>query len=326
MALRACILLLLCCVACASRPPLPPRAIALNDAGVAALSVGDLQTAEARFTLATEYGPRFTEAWVNLGLVELRRGNLQLAYKRFDRARSLNPDLPTPHHALGLLAEKRGLVDEAERHYALALRVDPGFLPSRHNLGRLLFARRAFDEAKSQFLRMTELAPADRNGHLGLVECLFRLGREVEADQALARARRLLGDDAELRLLLGRQLLHRGNFSEAEPLFAELTQAQEAHVAGAAWAFVGVARLGRGDAVGAERAASEALRVDRDDPVATYTMAMALVARGDRLRSRTYLERAKALGAIDEQSVRRLQTCEPARCAQELSATKPARR
>lgn len=305
--LRCCVLLLgLVTVGCASRPPLPPRALTLNEAGVAALSAGDLQTAEARFTLAAEYGPRFTEAWVNLGLVELRRGNLQLAYKRFEHARSLNPDLPTPHHSLGLLAEKRHLDDEAERHYALALRVDPGFLPARQNLGRLLFARRAYDEAKSQFLRLTEVAPNERGGHLGLVECLFRLGREGEADEALARARRLLGDTLELRLLLGRQLLHRGNYDDAEHMFAELTAAQDVRVAGAAWALVAVARLGRGDAHGAERAASEALAVDRDDPVATYAMALALVSRGERARSGNYLERARALGALDDASFAKL--------------------
>lgn len=291
--------------ACASRPPLPPRALSLNDAGVAALGAGDLQTAEARFTLATEYGPRFTEAWVNLGLVELRRGNLQLAYKRFDRARDLNPDLPTPHHSLGLLAEKRNLVAEAERHYALALRVDPGFVPARQNLGRLLFARRAFDAAKSQFLRLTEVAPRELGGHLGLVECLFRLHREGEADEALSRARRLLGDIAELRLLVGRQLLHRGNYAEAEAMFAGLTASADPRVAGPAWALVSVARLGKGDAGGAEKAAAEALRVDRDDPVATYTMAMALLARGDHA-AQAYLQRARAMGSLDQASFDRL--------------------
>lgn len=300
------VVLVLACAGCASKPPLPPRAVTLNDAGVAALGAGDLQTAEARFTLATEYGPRFTEAWVNLGLVELRRGNLQLAYKRFDHARDLNPDLPTPHHALGLLAEKRHLENEAERHYALALRVDPGFLPARHNLGRLLFARRAYDEAKSQFLRMTEVAPHELGGHLGLVECLFRLGREGEADEALARARRLLGDTPELRLLVGRQLLHRGNYDDAERMFSELTGADDTRVAGAAWAFVGVARLGRGDAKGAETAAAEALKVDRDDPVATYAMALALVSRGETVRSKNFLERAHELGALDQATFSRL--------------------
>lgn len=301
----SCLALSLSLLGCASRPPLPPRALELNHAGVAALGAGDLSTAAARFSLATEYGPRFTEAWVNLGLVELRRGNLDLAKKRFEKARALNADLPTPHHALGLLAEKRHLGGEAEEHYALALRVDPGFVPARLNLGRLLFARRAFDQAREQFLRLTEVAPGAAAGHVGLVECLFKLGREGEADEALARGRRLVGDDAELAMLVGRQLLHRGNYDDAERVFAELTVADDARRATSAWAFVAVARLGKGDAVAAEHAASQALRGDRDEAVATYVMALALSARGDA-RAPHYVARARALGVIDDELDRRL--------------------
>src|SRR5687768_825498 len=119
---------------CASIPPLPPKALELNRDGAAALAAGDLATAEARFAVAIEYSPRFTEAWVNLGYVELRRGNLERARKHFVKARDLNPDLPAPHHALGLLADRRDIAKEAEGHYRQALKVDPGFVPARVNL------------------------------------------------------------------------------------------------------------------------------------------------------------------------------------------------
>ena len=62
---------LFCCLlasvstGCASNPPLPPKAIELNQNGAAALAAGDLSTAEARLGLAIEFSPRFTEAWVN---------------------------------------------------------------------------------------------------------------------------------------------------------------------------------------------------------------------------------------------------------------------
>jgi len=118
-------------IGCSTVPPLPPKALELNQTGAAALAAGDLSTAEARFAVALEYSPRFTEAWVNLGYVELRRGNLQRARKHFIKARDLNPDLPAPHHALGLLADKRDIGKEAEAHYRQALKVDPGFAPAR---------------------------------------------------------------------------------------------------------------------------------------------------------------------------------------------------
>src|SRR5215471_20102256 len=88
------LLLAIVVTGCSSVPPLPPKALELNQNGAAALAAGDLSTAEARLSVAIEYSPRFTEAWVNLGYVELKRGSLERARKHFIKARDLNPDLP----------------------------------------------------------------------------------------------------------------------------------------------------------------------------------------------------------------------------------------
>jgi tetratricopeptide (TPR) repeat protein len=257
---------------CASVPPLPPKALELNRDGAAALAAGDLSTAEARLGLAIEYSPRFTEAWVNLGYVELRRGNLAQARKDFVKARDLNSDLPAPHHALGLLADRRDLGKEAEAHYRAALKVDPGFVASRVNLARRLFHRGAFEDAHEQFLRLTQVEPGVVAGYLGLAECAMRLDRDAEADDVIRRARTRFGDGPELRMLVARQLLRRGAFGEAEEILAPLTDDEDKPRAGAAWAWIGVARLGRGDANGARGAAREALLVDRDDGVAAEVL------------------------------------------------------
>lgn len=123
------VLLLLSLCACTGMATLSPRALALNREGAAALAAGNLETAEARLALALEYSNRFTEAWVNLGLVELQRGSFDCARRDFLEARRLNPDLPTPHHALGLLAEREGDVAAAEAGYRAALKVDLASLP-----------------------------------------------------------------------------------------------------------------------------------------------------------------------------------------------------
>ncbi len=261
--------LLLSSLACVGRAPLPPKAIALNDDGAAALAAGDLQTAEARLALAVEYNPRFTEAWVNLGLVALERGEIDRAERDLEKGRELNPDLPSPHHALGLLEERRGNLEAAEHHYRAALAVDPGFAPSRANLGRLLFARKAFDDAREQFLRLTEVAPESVAGWTGLVESLLALKREIESDETLERARVRFGDVSDLVLLVGRQQLRRGAFEQAEETLAPLTQ-ESGHRRAAAWAWIGVSRLGRGDVTGARSACSQAQAIDQQEPVAFY--------------------------------------------------------
>jgi tetratricopeptide (TPR) repeat protein len=259
-------------VGCSTIPPLPPKALELNQNGATALAAGDLTTAEARLSVALEYSPRFTEAWVNLGYVELGRGNLARARKDFVKARDLNPDLPAPHHALGLLSDKRDDGTEAERHYRQALKVDPGFVPSRSNLARRLFHRGAFDDAEGQYRKLTQVEPAAIVGHLGLAECLLRQGRDGEADDVVGRARARFGDVPELLLLVARQLLRRDAFAEAEEILAPLTRDPERQRASAAWSWIGVSRLARGDIAGARAAAHEATAMDPRNAVAAQVM------------------------------------------------------
>jgi tetratricopeptide (TPR) repeat protein len=265
-------LVLSAALGCSNAVPLPPRALELNRLGAAALGAGDLETAEVRLALALEYSPKFTEAWVNLGLVELRAGNIKAARKDLTHARSLNEDLPAPHHALGLLEEEQGRMDQAEKHYRAALRVDPGFAASRVNLARMLFAQGRVDESREQFERLTEVAPDAIDGWVGLVEAFLRLGRESDADHVTGRARARFGDRPELVLLVARQLLRRGAFAEVAPLLAPLT-ALDGPRAATAWAWIAVARLGAGDRQSARDAALEALGRSPRDPVATYVLA-----------------------------------------------------
>jgi Flp pilus assembly protein TadD len=72
--------------ACAGSAPLPAKALELNRAGVDALAAGDLETADARFSLALEYNPNFVDALTNQGLVELQRGNFERARQLLTRA------------------------------------------------------------------------------------------------------------------------------------------------------------------------------------------------------------------------------------------------
>src|SRR5438270_495843 len=82
---------------------------------------------------------------------------------------------------------------------------------------------------------------------LGLAECLLRLDREQEADDVITRARRRFGDTPEMLMLVARQLLRREAYADAEEILAPLTEDADRPRAGAAWSWIGVARLARGD-------------------------------------------------------------------------------
>jgi Flp pilus assembly protein TadD len=256
--------------ACAHSAPLPAKAIELNRDGAAAIADGDLETAEARIALALEYNPRFTEAWVNLGIVEMNRGNFEGAHRDFIRARDINPDLPAPHHALGLLADRRGSAAEADRHYRAALKVDPGFAPARINLARLLFERGSLEEAREQFLRVTEVDPAFVEGWAGLCETLLRLERTDEAEEVLARSRGRFGAHPSIEVLAARVLLRRSAFAAAEARLVPLARLANRQHAGAALSWIAIARLGEGDVAGAREAAERAMSLNPEDGVARY--------------------------------------------------------
>lgn len=274
MRLAVLVIVLLSLLGCAASPaPLPAKAIALNEEGAEALGAGDMEVAEARLALALEYNPRFTEAWVNLGLVKLREHDFVGARADFDRAHELNLDLPAPLHALGILEEVLGQPRKAEARYADALAIDPGFAASRANLGRLLFARGAIDEAREQFLRLTQVAPDQSEGYTGLVDCYWKLGRDDEANAILEKAAGRFATIAGVEILLARRALKRGDLDDAEARLVTLTTGADGRFHATAWAWLGVARLAHGDRDGAERAAHEALKRDPHEAVARFVLA-----------------------------------------------------
>ena len=265
---------------CAGTAPLPPKALALNRAGAEALARGDLETADARLSLALEYSPRFVEALVNQGLVELQRGNFERARELITRARRVNSDVAQPHHALGILAERQARPDEASQHYYAALAVDPGFAPSRANLARLLFDAGMLEEALVQFKRLSEVAADSPEAQQGLAETLLRLGRIDEAEAVTRVARERFPESAELTVLAARSLLRKGDVGRAIALLSPLGYGRD-DVAASALGWLATAELLRGEPRLAVGAAKRALELEPSSPVATYAMAQALEALGD---------------------------------------------
>lgn len=287
--------------ACASVPELPPRAAELNALGAQALAEGDLETADARLSLALEYSPEFVEALTNLGLVEIRRGNFDRAEQLLSRSLRLNPDIAQTEHGLGVLEERRNRRDLASEHYRAALKVDPGFAEARANLARLLFEAGHFERALVQYRLLFEAAPDRIEGTFGLVSTLLSLRRFDEARGLLEAGVARFGRTPRLRLLEGRRLLLTGAAEQARRELLPLT-AHDEPLAPTALGWVAVCELALGRAQPAVAAADAALRLEPDDPLATYALAVALDDLGDP-SALAWLERA-SLANPDHEGLR----------------------
>lgn len=296
-------LFLVTLIGCKGAAPLPPKAIELNRSGVEALEQGDLETADARFALALEYNPRFVEALVNQGLVELQRGNFGHARQLLTRARRLNADVAQPHHGLGVLAERERRPDLAAKHYDEALKVDPGFAPARSNLARLLFESGRYEHARVQFKRLTEVAPRDATGFIGLAESLLQLGRHAEADALVNDASKLFPESAPIKILTARRLLRKGDVDAAVELLTPIARSRD-DMAVSALGWLATAELARGRARHAVGAAERALALDPRDPVSVYAMAAALTELGDP-GAKSWSDRAEALAPGSARNLRR---------------------
>ncbi|HEY6561243.1 MAG TPA: tetratricopeptide repeat protein [Polyangiaceae bacterium] len=301
-----CLVLLLALAAggCAATAPLPPQASALNRTGAEALERGDLDTAEARLSVALEYNPRFVEALTNLGLVEAQRGNFERARELLERARRINADIAQPHHALGVLAEREGRADRASRHYQDALKVDPGFAPARANYARLLFEAGQLEHARSQFLRLVEAAPHEPRGYEGLAECLLRLERSSEADGVVERGLARHARSPALHILHARRLLRQDAIHDAIAVLTPLSKTGDDYsVSALAW--LALAELARGNARAASAAAERAVSLNPADPLAVYALASVLRTTRDP-RAATWSKRAEALAPREVRATRGL--------------------
>jgi tetratricopeptide (TPR) repeat protein len=287
--------LLVLVIGCAGAAPLPPRALELNEAGARALAEGNLETADARLSLALEYSPHFVDALVNLGLVECQRGNFTRARQLLLRARRINADVAQPHHALGVLAERERRPDRASEHYRDALRVDPGFAPARANLGRLEFDAGQLEAAYVTFKKLVEVAPDQSDGYVGLAETLIRLDRLEEALGVTREASARFPEDPGLALLTAREELRAGRVEASVALLLPLA-AQHDDFAAAALGWLATAELARGKPRRAVGAAERALSLDPEQPVAIRALATAL-AQLDDPAAAAWAERSQKLSS-----------------------------
>jgi len=179
----------------------------------------------------------------------------------------------------GLIREARGETDAAIAAYEQAVATDPGLLSATWNLSNLLFES-GRDLERADRLAAQALAAGLPNGPALLVRraaAYQRSGRVERSVRLLAAAVAARPREIELRIFRGRYRIETGDCAGAEEDFAAAAGRSPENAV--VQASLGLARLCRGDRVGARRAFERSLALDADQPEVEKALA-ALVTGG----------------------------------------------
>ena len=201
-----------------------PQTLKLVEQGAEWLKSGDLNRAEASYSLALEYRPNMAEAYNGLALVALERGDRELAVKHLRKALTFNEDLAEAHNNLGVLYYRAGKMKKSRTHLISALGVDPGYHTARGNLVRTLLKMGKHKEARTHLLKITAQKPDDAGVWAQLALVCVTLNRSAEAGRAVDIALKLNPKFAAGHRAKGRLLYLKGHYFEAASSFREALQ------------------------------------------------------------------------------------------------------
>ncbi len=156
----------------------------------------------------------------------------------------------------------------------------PGAVDLYVGMGYARLAREEFAWARQAFEEALTLDPDHEDALVGMGETVLRFGQREEALHRFRKVEaRVLGDDIELLLTMGRALYREGLFVEARDFFAKAASKRPGSTDAAASLGYALHRLG--DEVGAGRQIRRALRLDPDAHEARVYLGHLLYDRGD---------------------------------------------
>jgi tetratricopeptide (TPR) repeat protein len=251
----------------------------------------------SRLERAMKAGMHVRSGWVRLLLPTIWfvvgcAGTAPLAPKAVDLNRA------------GTEALAAGDLPTAEARFALALEYHPRFVEALTNLGLVEMQRGNFARARVQLERARRINGDLAQPHHGLGVLAEREGRPDLAAESYREALRVNPGFAASRGNLARLLFAAARYDDAREQFLRLSQVDPRDIgarAGLVETLLQLQRadesdqvLARGDVRGALEAADRAFAQNRDDPLATYVVAMAMRATRDK-RATSWLERARLL-------------------------------
>lgn len=289
-------------VGCATTGTLHPEATRHNDEGAQLLAEGKLDDAEARFRLALEYNPKFSEPRANLGVVAMERDDLAAAEKHLKGAIRLNEDFSEAWSNLGVVYERQGKPKKAREAYERALSIQPGLHDPRRNLAILLIADDDFVSARAHLMRLVQMLPDEVLAQSLLAYCDARLERLDDAQRRATKVLETSPDEPIPHVVLGIVSSFHEDWAAAE---AHLARAVDDPLVGhAAETRLAGVYAARGDTNKAWAIVKRLLAADPGDPaanlVAAWLRAEAGLWRESRQHALKALERRPGLKAAKE--------------------------
>jgi serine/threonine-protein kinase len=271
-------------------------------------SMGNHNQAKAYFerAIGTDADVEYLDEIIGIGFQELRRGRFDVAEEWFKRARKLAPENPRPLFLTALLDVERGNVQTALRRFDEAIALLPPsklfpflsaslhiFTGNTKAIEPLLAPEKVSLAAEYQKWRVLYNEPGDiplgiawaylLSGDLDSARLTFEHGLSAEMGQR---------DQAPYNGL-GWTLLNAERYDEAEAAFRAGLDVGYGH--GDLLRGIGIARLLKGDAAGAERYARKASESDQADIENLRLLAFALAEQGRHADALPIAERTVAM-------------------------------
>lgn len=179
-------------------------------------ALGNLTEAEKGFRKSTEFNPKFSEAFYNLGITLHDQGKFDEAVLAYRHAFEVEPRHAAAHYNMGNTLGHQNKLDEAVAAYAHAIKINPAYVEAYRNMGNTLRDQGKFDEAIAAYQTAISLKPDCAEAYYNNMGIAFKAQEKLdEAIAAYAHALALKPDFVEAYNNMGIAFQEQGKLGEA---------------------------------------------------------------------------------------------------------------
>jgi len=180
-------------------------------------------------------GTTYAPAYVLAARLAAEKGELDKAGEYAAAAVRLDPDSPEAHYVLGTIEQTIGHVETALDEYTAAAELGRSDAKYAMAQAETLVALDQVQEALEVLRETVRRAPGKADVHTAMGDVLSLLAKPEEAVGSYRIALRLAPTQTGLKERLATALFKCGVYGEAEPILAELSQAESSEMRDSAW-------------------------------------------------------------------------------------------